>query len=780
MGNKVLKYLSLFAFASFLVFALLLVLAHFLVTPQRVRDAVIPVLERQLQRPVHLVSVDVSLFSGATINQLEILDRDGGGLLLAADRVILRYQFWPLLLQRVVIDEIRLDHPRVNIERYADGRFNFTDLVDGSSAAGSPSSATPSAADPQRIDLLISQCSILRGELLFKDFAFSDVPYRYKLSDFDLKLTDFSLDREFSLALWGQLNGAPIDIEGTLNIQSRALDCDFVLDDLSPVPFQPYYRDYLPGKLNHVLLGGELHVGGSLDKELQLRGTLYAKQLDLLLDATPIQAQQLLCDLDVAYRHGAGQLAVEQVALQYDGVPLRLRGQVSDIRQQPTLDMTLSAERWPLRTVMDRLPSSLKQEATRFSPAGHIDWRCALQGPLSLGRRLVHTSAIELNGVQVSSGGHRVQLDGLLATTGDTLQSENLQLVLGDNVMTFELSSANWRMSQPEFSLLVRAEQLNLSQNAGAADRSEPGVGEFREVGEVGPIHLPFSLHGDLVLNQVSQQGVVITGVRGQFSLRDDVLSFQDVVGRVANGSIRVAGQVDLRQKGLSYRCGVNAQDVQLGQLISQLFPDFEGTTTGTVRFQGDFRGAGTDRLRAQQNLSGQGEFEIIDGEMAGYPLLDQLADFVQLPELRLLRFAEGRGTVKLITGGQVSVDSRFLGRRSRVFPRVQWGLGGELNGALDLLLAPEVVSELDSSAKISRYLSDQQGWGLVPLLLGGRLDRPSFSFNLKAAGAVATQKASERLQRKLEEKLGPEAGKVLSEPGSTLIDSALEGLLGR
>ena len=128
-----------------------------------------------LHREVELGSIDVSLFRGITLHELNIRERDGEESFVAADRVVLRYQLWPLLFKRVVVDEVRLVVPRIRIERMSDGSFSFSDLLPAKKDAAEVEGAEPppASAVASSIDLLVSDVAIEDGLVVFRDRVIS-------------------------------------------------------------------------------------------------------------------------------------------------------------------------------------------------------------------------------------------------------------------------------------------------------------------------------------------------------------------------------------------------------------------------------------------------------------------------------------------------------------------------------------------------------------------------------------------------------------------------------
>lgn len=144
----------------------LVVLVQILVTPAMIKDRLLPEAEKVLQRRIVLGDIEVSLFSGIVLKDLQILEKTGDGTFVAADRIVLRYQLWPLLSKRVVVDEILLDAPQITLIRQADGNFNFSDLTQTASDSNIQQvsgTAVGAARTASPLSLLIAKMAI-QGE----------------------------------------------------------------------------------------------------------------------------------------------------------------------------------------------------------------------------------------------------------------------------------------------------------------------------------------------------------------------------------------------------------------------------------------------------------------------------------------------------------------------------------------------------------------------------------------------------------------------------------------
>jgi AsmA protein len=106
--------------------------ASFLVSADGARDAV----KAQIRAvtgldPVLRGPVEVSLFPTGTVRLVDVVLGDAKDATppLAADRLIAHLRFLPLLLGRIEIADIALEHPRIAVKIGADGRSNWSPLL---------------------------------------------------------------------------------------------------------------------------------------------------------------------------------------------------------------------------------------------------------------------------------------------------------------------------------------------------------------------------------------------------------------------------------------------------------------------------------------------------------------------------------------------------------------------------------------------------------------------------------------------------------------------------
>jgi AsmA protein len=98
-------------------------------TDERIRTLVTESAEKSLHRKVSLGAISVSIFSGISVKDFAIREKDSDQAFLKADAFVLKYQFLPLLSKRLIIDEFAVESPRIVITKKADGSFNFSDIT---------------------------------------------------------------------------------------------------------------------------------------------------------------------------------------------------------------------------------------------------------------------------------------------------------------------------------------------------------------------------------------------------------------------------------------------------------------------------------------------------------------------------------------------------------------------------------------------------------------------------------------------------------------------------
>lgn len=793
--KKFFRVMGIISAILVLLVVVLTVAARILITPERIRAAVLPVAREALHREVELGEISISLFRGITLHDLNVRETDGKESFISADRVLLRYQFWPLLFKRVVIDEVRLEAPRIRIERLVDGSFSFSDLLPADAAtpaAGIPV-APPAPSEASPIDLLVAEVAIRDGLVVFLDRVVNPTaPLEYKLADLNLTASDISMQKDFPVSLQAGINGSPLEITGRVNAASRSGQASVRLDDLDVTVFSPYFAAQLPGKLGSLKLKLDLTADGNAEG-VASSGRIEMKQIDLVLDAlkdAPLRGASASLDYRLKVDLVQKRLAIDEAKAAFNGIPLLITGTIENYAVAPAIDLKATIADLDLRQAIAAIPAALVQEVKGMDPAGTVNLTAHLAGPVDKGVGLLREAEIRLNGIQANVGGLRPALSGQLSVRGDTLDSRDLSVVAGDNRAAIELKASNLFGRPITVSSRITSERFNLepllqetATPVGTASTLQPKVPAATPV-ELGPFDLPLRADGSLQIGQAFYKGVAVDNFDLHYLLEKNVLTVDRLSGKVAGGSFNQTVRIDLTKKGLDYSTRLALKDVQAEPLVNAFVPKAAGTVFGELSLNADFNGRGTLPETLKRNLSGNGGFQIEDGKLTGAGLVKGLADFVNLEELRTLSFRRAKGSFT-VTNGKVSLNSDFSGSDVRFAPLGTVGLDGDLDIALDLRLSPALTGKLDRRGNVAQFFTDAEGWGQLPLKAKGTIGAPRFALDSSAVKGKVKEKAREEIEKKLQEKvldkLAPKEGEEGSrEPAKQMLEEGLKKLLGR
>ncbi len=767
-------------------------LANFLITPERVRTTVLPIAEKTLQREVALGDIEISLFSGIILRDLTVQEQEGTENFVAVDEVELRYQFLPLLFMKVVVDEIRLAGPKIRVTRNSDGTFNFSDLLEGGKQEKTTAPAKKAGGGPP-INLLVSRLAVSQGELSFLDHAISkQSPYSYKFDDLVVKATDISLDKSFPYSVKARLKEAPLKVKGEIDLRGPRGSAEVALSDFDLTSFEPYFRESLPGRLGSLKLGLDLRAEGGMDR-VSSRGNIVLSQIDLTLDAmenAPVHGARASLDYDLSSDLKGAVLELTRAAADLNGIKLEAAGKVSDYSSAPRLDLTVKLPDLKLSQALAAVPESLVKNISSLDPAGTVSAEFDLSGPVAEPEKLLEQGIIELASVQAGKAEIRPELGGKIDLKRDSLSSRDLSLKAGDNRADIDLKAANLFGKIITVNSTITSERFEVDPLLKTAS-AQAGTGKKRpektakkEKSEIGPFEIPVKAAGSVFIDSALYKGLEVKGFDLAYRLENNVLTLEHMTGAIAGGNYTKTARIDLGRKGLDYQADVNLKAIRANPFVSAFAPKAADTVFGELFLDLKAQGQGVRAEVIRRNLSGHGDLRLLNGKITGAGLVKGLADFLDLEKLRVLKFSELKGEYT-IEKGKLQIDSDFSGSNVKMHPTGTVGLDGSLDLSLDARLSPEYAGRLDDSGAVTRFIKDDQGWAQLPLKVGGSLSDPHFGFDTSAVQQQLKEKAGQEIKKKLQEKIFDQSspqegeGKDQGEPAKKMLNETLKGILG-
>ena len=213
----------------------------FFILPPLVKSIALKQLGAKLHREVTIEKIAINPYAlSLTVNGFAIKEREGGGSFVAFDELFVDVGLASVIRLAPVLKELRLTGPRIRLDHWEPGRFNFSDILD-------EILAKPSDGPTPRFALHNIQIS--RGRIDIDDKPASA---KHEIADINLGIpflssipsqTDIFVEPKFS----AKVNGAPLEVSGKSKLFRESLDTEIAIEiDKFELP---RLNDYLPRDL---------------------------------------------------------------------------------------------------------------------------------------------------------------------------------------------------------------------------------------------------------------------------------------------------------------------------------------------------------------------------------------------------------------------------------------------------------------------------------------------------------------------------------------------------
>jgi hypothetical protein len=230
----------------------------FLVLPPLVKSTLVEKLSAVLHRPVSAESISINPYTlSVQVAGLAIQEAGGGETVAGFEGLYFNVEAVSLFRGGPVISELTLLGPKFKVIRLADGRLNFSDLIDEFLARPDSDDPTPPFS--------FNNIQISGGTLEFDDRALNE---KHLISEIKIALpfisslphaTEIFVEPAFSASI----DGSPLVVEGKSKPFNNSLESELAFD-LHDVKLGSYV-DYAPFRLPIQV------VSGALDSDLKLR-----------------------------------------------------------------------------------------------------------------------------------------------------------------------------------------------------------------------------------------------------------------------------------------------------------------------------------------------------------------------------------------------------------------------------------------------------------------------------------------------------------------------------
>jgi len=256
----------------------------YVVLPLVVRPLAVEGLSAALDRPVEIDSLAINPVSlSVSIEGIRLKTKDGSGVTASLDSLFVDAQIESLLRRAVVIREVTLINPYVNVVRRDDGTYNFSYLI-------KPKAGKKPEKKTGLVNFSVNNIRVIGGSA---DFSDNPAGVKHTVRNLNVSVpfvsnfgyyTDVFVEPMFSVII----NDTPFNIEGKTKPFSDSLETEFGMkfDDLDISRYAAYIPvetgfEVTSGKLSADLKQDYVQYIASGEKEVKVFGLVSLRDLSV-------------------------------------------------------------------------------------------------------------------------------------------------------------------------------------------------------------------------------------------------------------------------------------------------------------------------------------------------------------------------------------------------------------------------------------------------------------------------------------------------------------------
>jgi len=242
-------------FMGTLIFLVVFSVVGFFVVPPILKSVLTKKLSEELHRQVAIRQVRVNPFVlSVTVRGLLIKERNDRDAFVSFDELYLNFQSISILKRGLILSEVKVNKPYVNIVRNEGGSYNFSDLLESKPLESKPKK------EEKKLRFSLNNIQILNGSV---DFLDSPKHTTHKLRDMNIKIPFISslpyyADIYVQPSFEAKVNDTPVSFKGETKPFKDSLETHLEINikDLDV----PFYMAYSPFKTPFKMLSGFLDI----------------------------------------------------------------------------------------------------------------------------------------------------------------------------------------------------------------------------------------------------------------------------------------------------------------------------------------------------------------------------------------------------------------------------------------------------------------------------------------------------------------------------------------
>jgi len=718
-------------------------LAKTYLVPETLEALVIPKVEETINHSISYTKIEVGFGGTIKLKDFSIPDPSlpQQADLLQSQDMVLHCNILPLLSKKIVIEEITLNQPRINLIRDKQGHYNFLKHTPEAGKKVADEKRTEKTSSDTSLSLIITHLNLKNGVLIFTDhLKTSSPPLQLTVKNINLHASHISMVSPFPLNLSAEIASNPLSflkLKSVINLLQKEVESEVQLTPLNITYFAPYFPD-LPFTPLEGYCSLDLKMTANSTLDFRSQGLISLKDITLFPQSTSDNEssdimdilKNATVDLDhlISYKPSEDTLLLEKLNATIQKVTLSLEGKIAACRTRPSFDLSFKTGKLPVQNILDSIPENFAPGSRDFFSSGTTEANLAIKGSLEKPEDLKISGPLTINKLTIQSRRKphcKVQTEGKILFRDNEIEIEYFKTTFKDSPLILKGKINNYIKGPLTAEIHLNSPTLTIDDIIYCLEKDKELIEqgeeeeEEREEKEIGPFNFNhMQVKADISLDNISYKNMLISGVKAKCRLQDNVLNLEILEGMLSDGPFQLKSSTDLGVKGLDYNLKLTGNTIQINPIITSFAPDLQENIDGIMDFTADIKGRGTTSDTFKRHLQGKGEISIKEGEIKGLKPLQAFSSFIKMDKLDTLTFDKSHGTFQ-IKDSLVHTKNSLKGKDLELYPQGTVSLDSHIDVSLDMKLSPH-LSELIANQALTKYFKDERGWTVIALAIKG------------------------------------------------------------
>ena len=622
-----------------LIFAITLILARTLITPENIKHLLSHESVKYLGAEIRAEKVHIKYLRGIKLGGVTLKSgAEKKENLFSCSEIEIEYSLFPLLSKRLLIKEIYIKDPAFSL-KLINGKI--INLPQGNGKTGD-SSKEPSLG----LLFLPDTVNIVNGRI-----SLETEKEHFNLENLILSAKDISVVFPFKTLISANLPGGTekeLACETTITVPKKQAACSIKINKVSAKHFRTLLKTQ-----NITLKEGLL----SLDSTVTYHGSeVIINGSASLLDTSiqlPVKNETLkINDLNSSVKYKTTysipekKLNIEDITGSLLSQQFTCRGSLAIKPGGPVLNLSIAADDFSLKQLFNRIVLDLNSPFYGLRASGNIGIKAEIKGTPD--KDIRPTVSINFKGNRIiypPLANLQPKLIGNITLDKRNISIKALSISTLGSSVAFTGNIPDYTVWPPKPSLKATSSKLNLDP----LFNENPDLSGPEPLEDIGPFNLKkFSSKGPLNLGNVSLSGMPLNNVRGNYVFENNIFSINTLTGNIGGGKFNLSSKIDLGVEGLDYYLHLTLKDTDIDSLTAILPPDFRKHVNGSLSGSCAVKGTGTSPVNLNNNLKADAGFFINKGLITNLKLKPPLSIFIAKKKLKSIPLRTGKLNARL------------------------------------------------------------------------------------------------------------------------------------